>query len=276
MAEVGPRGNEAANAGRRFGPLARLLLWLGVLSLAFIIFVIWAPIDPWFRQATRQSREVDGLFKFMLAVGGVIVIYVQGLVLAFALRYRRRTTDPADAIGPTVHGNTRLETAWSIVPALLLVVLAVLSLRVLNDENTRQPNELQLTVRAYQFGYAFSLPQYGIKEVAPVTIPLNRPVYVSMTSSDVIHSFWVPQFRIQYDTVPGLVTHERFTPTETGTFPVICTQYCGVGHSTMNGTLSSGWRVTVASEAGFVAWLRKHGATPLPGDATTAAQVLHE
>jgi cytochrome c oxidase subunit II len=234
-------------------------------------------VNPWFPEATREAGEVDNLFKFMLAASGVIFIYVQGLLLAFVLRYRRQKHESQDAVGPTIHGHTGLEMAWSAVPALLLLVLAVLSLRVWSDEHTAQKNELRLNVRAYQFGFAFSLPQYDIKEVAPVTIPVNRPVYVSETSSDVIHSFWVPQFRIKQDNVPGLVTHERFTPTQKGSFPVICTEFCGSGHSTMNGNLagSKTWRINVVSEADFVVWLRKHGAKTLPAGTTAAAPAQH-
>ena len=272
MADTPPPAPEPA--GRSLGFLPRLLLWLGVISAAFVIFVNVAPIDPWFPAATRQAGEVDALFKFMLAVGGVIFIYVQGFVLALALRYRHQKSDPDGALGAQIHGNTRLEIAWSAVPALLLLIIVIFSIGVWSDEQTRQPNELLLNVRAYQFGFAFSLPQYGIKEVAPVVIPVRRPVYVSETSSDVIHSFWVPQFRIQYDAVPGLVTHERFTPTETGTFPVICTQFCGVGHATMNGEITASWKITVASEATFVAWLRRHGATHLPVDGVAVAHAL--
>jgi cytochrome c oxidase subunit II len=251
------------------------MMWLGIISGAFVVLVIVVPVNPWFPQATREAGEVDNLFKFMLAASGVIFIYVQGLLLAFALRYRRRKNDPEDAVGPTVHGHTGLEMAWSAVPALLLLVLAVLSLRVWSDEHAVQNDPLQLGVRGFQFGWTFSLPQYGIgfdKNLSTVTIPVNRPVYVSEQSPDVIHSFWVPEFRIKQDVVPGrvvgggvLLTHEEFTPTRMGTYRVICTEFCGSGHSGMVTTL------TVASQADFFKWLRKNGATRLPTAATTAA-----
>ena len=268
MADRGAPGPEPEGAGLRFGPLGRLAMWLGIISVAFVVLVIVVPVNPWFPEATREAGEVDNLFKFMLAASGVIFIYVQGLLLAFALRYRRRKNDPDDAVGPAVHGHTGLEMAWSAVPALLLLVLAVLSLRVWSDEHT-QPTRawLQLGVKGFQFGWTFSLPQYGLgfdKNLSTVTIPVNRPVYVSEQSPDVIHSFWVPEFRIKQDVVPGLTTHEEFTPTRTGTYRVICTEFCGSGHSGMVTTL------TVASQANFVTWLRKSGAKTLP--TTTAAQ----
>jgi cytochrome c oxidase subunit 2 len=250
------------------------MMWLGIISGAFVVLVIVVPVNPWFPEATREAGEVDNLFKFMLAASGVIFIYVQGLLLAFALRYRRRKNDPDDAVGPAVHGHTGLEMAWSAVPALLLLVLAVLSLRVWSDEHSISPTAsasgpcpaahgpaLLLCVRGFQFGWTFSLPQYGLgfdKSLSTVVIPVNRPVYVYEQSPDVIHSFWVPEFRIKQDVVPGLTTHEEFTPTRTGTYRVICTEFCGSGHSGMVTTL------TVASQANFVTWLRKNGAKTLP------------
>jgi cytochrome c oxidase subunit 2 len=246
------------------------MMWLGIISGAFVVLVIVAPINPWFPEATREAPEVDNLFKFMLAASGVIFIYVQGLLLAFALRYRRRKNEPDDAVGPTVHGHTGLEMAWSAVPALLLLVLAVLSLRVWSDEHAVLKAPLQLGVKGYQFGWTFSLRQYGLgfdKNLATVVLPVNRPVYVSEQSPDVIHSFWVPAFRIKQDVVPGLTTHEEFTPTRMGTYRVICTEFCGSGHSGMVTTL------TVASQAAFVTWLRKNGATRLPTGHATAALV---
>src|SRR5205807_6022996 len=174
MADVSPQGQEPEQAGLRFEPLARLMLWLGITSAAFVVFVIVVPVNPWFPEATREAGEVDNLFKFMLAASGVIFIYVQGLLLAFALRYRRRKNEPDDAVGPTVHGHTGLEMAWSAVPALLLLVLAVLSLRVWSDEHAFQKDPLQLGVKGFQFGWTFSLRQYGIgfdKNLSTVTIP---------------------------------------------------------------------------------------------------------
>ena len=94
------------------------------------------------------------------------------------------------------------------------------------------------------------------KGLSTVVIPVNRPVYVSEQSPDVIHSFWVPEFRIKQDVVPGLTTHEEFTPVRTGTYRVICTEFCGSGHSGMVTTLR------VASQAAFVIWLRKNGGQP--------------
>lgn len=254
-----------------FGPLGRVMAPLAIISLIWIIFVAVVPINSWFPEATRQAVSVDNLFRFMLAVGGAIIIFVEGLTLAFVVQYRRGPSDPEDAVGVQSHGNTRVEIAWSAGPALLLVILAVASLAVWGDEHSVQKDPLHLDVTGYQFGWQFSLPQYGVKNLDGVTdimaLPINRPVYVSERSPDVIHSFWVPEFRIKQDVVPGLVTHEEFTPSEIGTYRVICTEFCGVGHSGMVA------KIRVVSDADFITFLRRHHATSLPPGAPSAALV---
>jgi cytochrome c oxidase subunit 2 len=243
------------------------MLWAGFISLAWILFVIFAPIAPWFHEASTQAAEVDWVFKFMLAAGGAITILVQVLLVAFVIRYRSQQRHPDDELGVQMHGNTRLEMVWTAAPALLLVVLLVVSMRVWGDEHTRHSDELDLGVNGFQYGWNFDLPQYGIKGVDPVYIPVNRPVYVAEHSPDVIHSFWVPEFRIKQDVVPGITTHEIFTPDRIGTYRVICTEYCGNGHSTMHTTLR------VASQADFEKWVVAHGGK-LPAGSTTTAQVI--
>lgn len=250
--------------------LTQLMLWLGLISIAFIIFVIWAPFYLWLPEGTRQAGEVDNLFKFLLASSGVIFIYVQGLTLGFAVRYRRRKHDADDTLGSQVHGNTRLEVAWTAGPSALLVVMAILTMGVWLDEQAPvhpARNEVQLDVKAFQFGYAFSLPQYGVKNLANVTLPTGRPVHVTETATDVIHSFWVPGFRTQMDAVPGIKTYQYFTPTRVGVYDVVCTQYCGAGHSGM----SNYSKVTVATPSDWITWLRKNGATSLPSASSATA-----
>lgn len=250
--------------------LLRVILWTCVLSIAWTIFVIVGPIDSWFPEATIQAREVDDLFKFMLATGGIIFILVQVAIVAFALRYRRRKNEPEDALGAQTHGNTTLEVAWTAAPSVLLVVLMILTMRVWTDEHTAGKNELRLAVQGYQWGFYFGLPQYGIgfdKTLPTIEIPVNRPVYVDETAQDVIHSFWVPEFRIKQDMVPGIHTNERFTPDRIGTYRVICTEFCGTQHSAMHTTIK------VVSQSEFYNFVRKNGGKNVPTSQQTAAVV---
>jgi len=264
-----PGGAGRVADGQSQGPgltfLLRLALWVAVLSAAWITFIIAAPINSWFPEATQQALEVDNLFRFMLATGGAIFIMVQVLLVAFVIKYRSDHRDPETALGAQMHGNTRLELTWTAIPALFLVVLVFFTIRVWGDEHTPRPNQLELGVHGYQYNWAFDLPQYGVYGKPTVALLVNRPVYVSEYSNDVIHSFWVPEFRIKEDDVPGVTNHEWFTPTETGKFRVICTEFCGTGHSGMVATL---W---VMSRKDFYQWLRQNGANPKLIPAGTAS-----
>jgi len=252
------------------GHLTRTMLWVGALSLAWIIFIIFAPIAPWFPEASREAAKVDWLFKFMLAVGGAVVIMVQALLIAFVIRYRSYQKHPDDELGIQMHGNTRLELAWTAAPTVLLIVLVTIGMSVWGDEHTRHKNELQLGVNGFKFGWNFDLPQYGITGVDPVYLPVGRPVWVSEHSTGdtpVIHSFWVPEFRIKQDVVPGITTHEIFTPDRIGQYRVICTEFCGTGHSLMY------TKLYVKSQADFEKWVvANHGKLPA---ANTTAQLIH-
>ncbi len=273
MADVNarPGGTGRVVDGQSQGPglgfLLRLALWIAALSAAWIVFIIVAPINSWFPEATRQAVEVDDLFRFMLAAGGAVFIMVQVLLVAFVMKYRSDHRHPDQALGAQMHGNTRLELTWTALPALFLVVLMFFTIKVWGDEHTSRPNQLELGVHGYQYNWTFDLPQYGVYGKPTVALLVNRPVYVSEYSDNVIHSFWVPEFRIKEDDVPGVTNHEWFTPTETGKFRVICTEFCGSGHSIMVATL---W---VMAPKDFYGWLRKNGANPksIPAGSGTAS-----
>lgn len=256
------------------GPLARTLAILGVISLVYMIFIFAVPIDPWFPEGTRQAGEVDFIFRFMLAFGGAIIIYVQGLLITFVRTYRQHPDEAPDALGVQSHGNTRLEIAWTIGPTILVIALLAISFTVRADEIGPQKNPLQLYVHGYQFAFGFQLHQYGLtSDMSSVYLPINRPVYVSERSTDVIHSFWVPEFRIKEDIVPlanGGTTHEEFTPTRIGVYRVICTEYCGSGHSSMH--IEDG--IHVVSEKDFEAWVRSKGGV-VPSHGVTTALLSH-
>ncbi len=240
-------------------------LWVIVLTTLWSVAVYAVNINAWFPEGSREAVSVDNLFKFMLAAGGGIFILVQVLIVAFVVRYRSQNANPEAGYGPQVHGNTRIELAWTLAPVLLLVVLLAGSLAVWGQEHPgRNASQLNLVVHGAQYAWSYDLPAYGIKGVSEVALPLGKQVYVDEYSNDVIHSFWIPEFRIKQDDVPAgdgkgnsiSISHETFTPSQTGTFRVICTEFCGTGHSAMHGN------IRVLSPADWVAWLRKSGANP--------------
>src|SRR5262249_40915999 len=148
--------------------------------------------------------------------------------------------------GPPVHGNTTIEIVWTVIPAVLVTAISVVSAVVLTQNGNAGSNPLVVRVLGQQFSWTFT---YANGTTSPILrLPENRPVKLEITAADVIHSFWVPEFGQKQDAVPGQVNDLVITPTRTGTFAVICTELCGLGHSTMRSTS------IVMKPAAFTAW----------------------
>ena len=167
--------------------------------------------------------------------------------------------------GPPIHGHTRLEIVWTIVPAFLILGLCGYAYSVLRSNEASKKGEMTVRVTERQFAFEFGYPQANGKTVlSPVLyLPKGRPVVFQITSLDVIHSFFVPEFSEKLDAVPGITTTLRVTPTRLGTYPAECTELCGAGHSLMRAA------VYVVTPAQFSSWLarQKAGTTPPIGSA---------
>jgi cytochrome c oxidase subunit II len=161
-------------------------------------------------------------------------------------RFRARPGDTGD--GAPIHGNTRLEVIWVTVPFILVTGLAIYGWVVLNDIEAKEPNELTVNVTGQQFTWSFEYPNEKVKST-DLVLPLDRPVHFRIKTKDVIHSFWVPQFRLKSDAVPGITTTIRLTPDRLGNYEVVCAELCGIGHATMRN------RVRVVRTAAFEDWL---------------------
>lgn len=241
-----------------------------VLFLLFLISAIWignADISAFVPEASTQAVEIDFLIRFLLISSAFLFILMWGFIFYLVIRYRHRRTDSEETLGSQAHGNTPLEITWSAIPAVYLVVLAVLSLRVWGDLQTVGHNPLRATVIGHQFYYEFDYPSLGITNAPALHVVLNRPVALTLHGVDVIHSFWVPALRVQMQTVPGVTTFENFTPSQVGSYEVVCTTYCGVGHSLMRGVLE------VDTQAQFNAWVQ---AEKNPGSATAAVSYKND
>jgi len=156
--------------------------------------------------------------------------------------------------GPPIHGNTRLEVIWTAIPATLLIALWAYAYIVLHDiEKAPAAQELNVKVTGQQFTWTFEYRGTNGKTftVPQLFVPEGQSVRFNIVSKDVLHDFWVPAFRMKIDAVPGIVTHYRVTPTETGTFPVVCAELCGLGHAFMRQTAH------VLPRQKFTAWLSK-------------------
>jgi cytochrome c oxidase subunit II len=182
----------------------------------------------------------------------IFVFSIVAAVSVFAVwKFRAKPDDDSD--GPPIHGHTGLEIVWTAVPALLVTAIAVVSAIVLAKDDAQGANPLRINVYAQQFFWSYRYPGYGNKESDVLRLPVNRSVVLRMTSKDVIHSFWVPEFRQKQDVVPGIHPTLHITPNRVGTYPVICTELCGLGHALMRS------RVIVMEPDAFEQWASKQG-----------------
>jgi cytochrome c oxidase subunit 2 len=231
----------------------------GLLAVGAILYFWLMPtVQPWLPpEAGYPGDAVDNLFRFMAASAAVLYIYVIGYIVYFAIAYRRRKSDPPDALGAHVHDNKKLEAAWTIVPSLFVVLLSVISVKIWHVIYLEQPNYgLVVEAIGHQWNYTFRYPNVNGEIPAEMHLPVNVPVTLNVTSVDVIHSFWVPNMRLKQDMVPGMINTIHFTPIRTGTYPIICTEFCGTLHSEMNGQVSktNGAIMVVQPMAAYEKW----------------------
>jgi cytochrome c oxidase subunit II len=239
----------------RRGSLLQLLL---LTLAAFGVGAAVALAIPWMPDAA--SKEAGRIwFTYWFATWICLGIFaIVAAVLFYALlKFRVKEGDLSD--GPPVHGHTTLEIAWTAVPFVLVTAISIVSAIVLAQNSHAGSDPLVVKVTAQQFAWQFTYPNgltYGT-----LRLPKDRHVKLRLTSNDVIHSFWVPQFGQKQDAVPGQVYSLVITPTKVGTFPLICTELCGLGHSLMRS------RAVVMPPAGYEKWYRTAAAAPAPAPA---------
>lgn len=239
------------------------------------LLIDWFPVA-----ASTQAGPIDTLYDVLVAVSVPFFVLVVVVVLFSAWKFRMRPGQE-DEDGPPIHGNTRLEVVWTAIPALILVALCSYAWAVLNDVEKSKADTLAIGVYGQQFAwtYRYTGPDGKAFSVNQLYLPCTptggstatgapcrgRPIRFSIRAVDVIHSFWVPAFRMKQDAVPGIVTTQRIQPTRLGSYPVVCTELCGVGHATMRST------VHVIPPAAFDAWLAHKGQGAVPGAGSTTA-----
>jgi cytochrome c oxidase subunit 2 len=218
-----------------------LLVAGGVTAAALLI--------PWLPTSASKERDrIDFVFWFTTGIAIFIFSLVVAVILYSIVRFRAREDDDTD--GPPIHGHTGIEIAWTAVPTALVTAIAILSAIVLNDNSQAGNDPLRIRVVAEQFAWRFEYLSGAAKGAnQPVLrLPLGRKVHLQIVSRDVIHSFWVPEFGQKQDAVPGEVNSLVITPNQLGTFPVVCTELCGLGHSLMRS------QAIVLTTPAFGAW----------------------
>jgi cytochrome c oxidase subunit 2 len=239
----GPPETDPRIAGEKH-PVARMI-GIGILaSLVGIAITLW--ID-WFPEpASSSANRIDTLYDVLLICSVPIFVLVMTIAIYSVVRFRAKPGDMGD--GPPIHGNTRLEIIWVTIPFIMVTLLAIYGWYTLDKIEAKQPNEMVVNVTGQQFTWTFQYPSEKL-ESKELVLPVDRPIEFKIHTKDVIHSFWVPQFRLKSDAVPGLTTRIRVTPDKQGNFEVVCAELCGIGHSTMRQFV----RVVPASE--FKSWV---------------------
>jgi cytochrome c oxidase subunit 2 len=205
---------------------------------------VWLP-----PAASSEAGRVDDLFYFILYLSAFFFVLVVGVMVFFVIRYRRKRADQRTS---ALKHHTKLELAWAAIPALLLVLIFVWGFRSYMSSTVPPGDAIEVRVTAQRWSWSFDYPADGIS-TAELVVPVDRPVKLVMSSVDVIHSFYVPAFRIKRDVLPNRYTVLWFRAEELGEYDVLCAEYCGTKHSAMLA------KVRVLSERGYQDWIDSGG-----------------
>src|SRR5438128_3213646 len=201
----------------RRGTLVQLVFFALVAAaggLTLALAPAWLPIS-----ASQERDRIDFVFWFVVGICIFIFAAVASVMTYMILRFRARPDDDSD--GPPIHGHTGLEIAWTAVPTVLVTAIGIVSAIVLAKNDAAGANPLRVNVTAQQFAWSFTYPSYGNKTSDVLRLPVNRSVVLRMTSKDVAHSFWVPEFSQKQDLLPGIHPTLHITPDRVGTYTVV-------------------------------------------------------
>lgn len=212
----------------------------------------FGPPEP----ASESARSINNVYWIIFGIAIGIFVAVEGALFWFVFRYRRRRGASYEAEGPQVHGNTRLEILWTIVPVLILVAIAVVTFAAVPSVNAKPDDgEEALAVRvvAHQFYWQYEYPN-GAISLDVLTLPVDRTVRLELTATDVAHSWWVPELTGKRDAIPGRTNVLYFKPDRLGDFRGQCAEFCGIQHTVMT------TKVQVLEQAEFDAWVEREAA----------------
>jgi cytochrome c oxidase subunit 2 len=211
-----------------------------------------------------NSAEIANLFTAVLVIAAVVFVIVEGLLLYSAFRFRRKskvTSEPQQ-----IHGNTRFEIAWTILPALIVVSLFVMTVQTQQQLDTKSGDPITVKVIGHQWWWEFQYPDYNIKTGTDLIIPVGAVVNLEITSGDVIHSFWVPQLNGKTDAIPNHINTSWIEAGQAGTYVGQCAELCGVSHANMRIV------VIAKAQADFDQWIKEQQAPPAQPSGDLAAQ----
>ena len=231
----------------RRGSLVQLIV-LGLVAAAITGAVAWW--IPWLPEsAGEEADRITFVFWFTTVIAVAVFSVVAAVLVYSVVKFRAKPDDLSD--GPPTHGHTGLEIVWTAIPTVLVTAISIVSAIVLAQNSRAGDDPLRIKVVAQQFAWQFTYPNgqtYGI-----LRLPNRRSVELDITAKDVLHSFWVPHLMQKQDAVVDQHNKIVVTPKRTGTFPVVCTELCGLGHALMRS------RVEVMAPAAYVKWVRSGG-----------------
>ena len=236
-----------------------LLRLFGVMILLTIVSSVLMLIPDWNgMQGSAEADDIDTLLDVMIVLSCFVFSVVVVMLGYCLIKFRAKPGDESD--GKPVHGNTKLEIAWTVIPTVIVLFGAGYSWLVLDDIETEAADQMPITVTAQQFKWTFEYPGEGIT-TDELHVPVDQQLELNLVALDVLHSFWVPEWRLKRDLVPiaeGNPTDVdnvmRVTPTEEGSFQLVCTELCGLGHATMRAP------VVVEPEEDFQQWVSEQQA----------------
>ena len=218
------------------------------------------------------GRDIDALWNRLLFLGTLVFVLVEGALIFVVIRYRHRDSNEKP---PQTHGSTKLEILWTLIPAVILVFIAIPTVRTIFKTQAPAPaGSLQIEVIGHQWWWEFKYPQYGVVTANEVYLPTGRTVNFTLHSADVIHSFWAPQLGGKRDVVTNRTNFLWYTPDsslETTVWNGFCAEYCGTSHANMRFRV---FTVKPSEFASWVAWQKTqaaYGAKPAPAVAASAS-----
>jgi cytochrome c oxidase subunit 2 len=220
-----------------------------------IVLALVALLIPWLPDAAAEQADwIDSAYWVVTIICVVVFAVVAGVSAYAVYKFRAPPGDTDD--GSPIHGHTGLEIVWTLIPTILVVGIAVYSGVALAQAEEVPDDHSVIEVSSVQFAWSFTYPDVELEGGKPLTtgelvVPIDRTIRFEITSHDVIHSFWVPEWRMKQDAVKGITTHTTVKPTQLGTFPVICTELCGLGHALMRS------QARVLSQADYDAWVEE-------------------
>jgi cytochrome c oxidase subunit II len=231
-----------------YGRLPIVKMLLVTVAMTAVISAVMVSINWDGQEASTAAPKIDDLLNVMIVISSFVFSLVIVMLFYALWKFKAQPGDESD--GEPIHGNTRLEVAWTIIPTIIVLFGGGYSWKVLHDIEEPAKNPLTVDVFSQQYAWSFGYPGKGnVWSQGEFHVPVNRQVQFKMHAQDVIHSFWVPEWRIKKDNVPGITTTAIVTPDKVGTYQLICTELCGFGHASMRA------KVVVEPPSKFREWV---------------------